>query len=101
MLHSLLNKTGLSTDKANIVLGITNGRSEHSKDLSFEEARLMITWLQSQDKTKDGANKMRCKIISIAHEMHWHLSGTKDIDMPRLNGWCEKFSYLHIKIKRL
>jgi hypothetical protein len=43
MLHSLLNKTGLSTDKANIVLGITNGRSEHSKDLSFEEARLMIT----------------------------------------------------------
>lgn len=98
MLHGLLNKTGLMADKANIINGITKGRTESSKDLSFDEARLMINWLQSQDNTIDGAVKMRRKIISMAHEMHWHLPYTQRVDMLRLNGWCEKFGYLHKKL---
>jgi hypothetical protein len=93
MLYGLLNKTGLMKDKANLIYGITKGRSESSKDLSFEEARLVINYLQTQDKTTDGINKMRRKIISMAHEMHWHLPGTQKIDMERLNAWCEKYGY--------
>lgn len=99
LLHGLLNKTGLMQSKASIILGITNGRTESSKDLSFDEARLMINYLKMQaDKDALRSNKMRNKIISMAHEMHWHLSGTQAIDMLRLNTWCERFGYLHKKL---
>jgi hypothetical protein len=97
-LHGLLTKRGLLEQKGIIVYGFTNGRSESCKDLSFEEAAEMIDYLKSQDKTGPGANKMRRKIISLAHEMHWHLNGTQAIDMPRLNGWCQKYGYLHKKL---
>ena len=106
LLHGLLNQKGLLENKANIISGITKGRTESSKGMDFEEARLMITWLQTMpniapvDPNKkaqdDKSNKMRRRIISMAHEMGWHnlVSGEWKIDMRGLNNWCLQHSYL-------
>lgn len=109
MLHGLLNKTGLMADKANIINGITKGRTESSKELSFDEARLMITWLKTQASPRpspkgegDAANRMRRKIISMAHEMGWHnlVNGKWQIDMRSLNNWCLQHSYLKKELNK-
>lgn len=115
MLHGLLNKTGLMADKASIVSGITKGRSESSKELSFDEARLMITWLKQQpiplrqaqggilrQAQYDSANLMRRKIISMAHEIGWHnlVNGKWQIDMRSLNNWCLQHSYLKKELNK-
>lgn len=102
MLHGLLNKTGLMNEKANIINGITKGRSESSKDLSFDEARLMINWLKSQDKTSNDENRMRRKILSMAHECGWHnlVDGEWKIDMRALDTWCVKYSYLKKELNK-
>lgn len=42
-LHLLLNKHGFtSDDKAEMVFDLTNGRTEHSSEMSFDEANAMI-----------------------------------------------------------
>ncbi len=100
-LHGLLTQTGLTPQKADLVSGFTNGRSDSSKDLTNEEAKKMIAYLNSTaDIHNEKSNKMRRKIISLAHEMHWHLSGTQKIDMPRLNAWCVKFGYLKKELNK-
>lgn len=107
-LHALLNQKGLLENKANIIAGITKGRTESSKELSFDETRLMITWLQTmpdlrraQDDTlrqaqHDKENRMRRKIISMAHEIGWHnlVNGKWVIDMRSLNNWCLQHAYI-------
>lgn len=94
-LHFLLSATALTPQKASLVLSFSDGRCESSKELTDVEANNLIGYLKNQKNLKaDADNKMRRKIISMAHEMHWHLSGTQTIDMERLNHWCEKYSYL-------
>jgi len=90
LLHSLLNSTKMMSQKETLVISFTAGRSKSSKDLSYQEARALITHL----KSLDSAHKMRCKIIKLAHEIDWHHAGTTTIDMPKLNEWCRKYGYL-------
>lgn len=101
-LNALLTATGNVPNKSDLVLSFTQGRSESRKDLSFEEARQFINWLQKQPKPEDAANKMRRKIISMAHEMQWYgprtPEGGNKVDMQRLNGWCEKYSLMKKKL---
>lgn len=100
-LHGLLNKSGLSTQKESLVHSYTNGRSISSKDLTNDEAKNMIGYLNGVVNVESFAsNKMRRKIISMAHEMHWHLPGTQKIDMVRLNDWCVKFGYMKKELNK-
>lgn len=93
-LHGLLTQTGLNEQKANLVTGFTAGRSDSSKDLTNEEAKQMIHYLATKaNEHGEAANKMRRKILSMAHEMHWHLTGTQKVDMERLNNWCTTLGY--------
>lgn len=97
-IHMLLTQTGLATQKANIVFGATGGRSDSSRDLSDAEVRDLISYLRSlPNREADKADKMRKKILSMAHEMGWHIltHGKYHIDMIRVNAWMQKFSYLH------
>lgn len=52
------------------------------------------------DDKKKRADKMRKKIISMAHECGWHtlINGKWIIDMNRLNAWMLKSSYLHKRL---
>jgi hypothetical protein len=76
-----------------MVAGFTNGRAESSKYLLPAEADAMINHLgRLLPKTNDDVSqKMRRKIISMAHELHWHLPGTSKADMQRINNWCCKY----------
>ena len=98
-LHSLLTATGLAAQKPALVISYTNGRSESSKDLTDKEAKELIRYLQSkQPANNTTANKMRRKILSMAHQLHWYLPGTQKVDTERLDNWCIHYSYLHKKL---
>lgn len=87
--YGLLKTTGLTSQKASLVNAFTNGRSTSSKDLNDYEAIELIKFLKGQTAGKDdAAQKMRRKMISLAHELHWHVPGTGKVDMEKLNGWC-------------
>ncbi len=102
--YALLNKTGLITQKENIIAGISNGRTSSSKDLSYDEVVALIRYLKSQDPDEKKAETMRRKIIRMAHEMHWQVTGLEaqrqigakpKADMKRIDGWCKQYGYLH------
>lgn len=122
-LFALLKKLGIDdAGRAQLVDQYTDGRSSSARDLRRPEILALIQSLQSQ--SSDGAplssrrgaggevaDKMRKRIISMAHEMGWELplaplafgegpgvrqcSGKPKADMPRINAWCEKYGYLH------
>ncbi|MGN6604543.1 MAG: hypothetical protein ACTHK8_18940 [Ginsengibacter sp.] len=100
-LYALLNATGLLEQKANIVLSFTEGKSESSKDLTDAQANDMIAYLRRQQQAQEEpANKMRRRILSMAHEMHWYLPGARKLDMEHINDWCKKFGYLHKELNQ-
>src|SRR5665213_2265385 len=95
-LHTLLSANGLMAEKANIVLGFTQGRSESSKELTEGEAREMIDWMQSltpgpspKKERGDAENKMRRKILSIAYEMHLAKAGDWKTAMFHIDAFCK------------
>lgn len=96
--HALFSKTGLIAQKENIVLGISNGRTIHSRELSHDEASELIKYLKSQDAEEPKAETMRRKIIAMAHELHWHKPGTQNVDMKRLDDWCKKNGFKHVAL---
>jgi hypothetical protein len=91
VLHTMLGATGLQGQKAALVAGVTQGRTESSRELTSAEADTIIAYL----KTQQPAHKMRRKLIGLAHEMNWHLAGTRKVDMERVNAWCVSNGYLH------
>lgn len=101
-LHALLTNTGLAPQKKNLCFGFTKGRSDSSRELTDGEAREFINYLRQQPNAKgkwqkdEAADKMRKKIISMAHECGWHnLADNKwVIDMRHLDMWCQQYSYL-------
>lgn len=96
--HALFHSTGLMHHKKTIVGGISFGRTESCKELTVEEASHLIEYLKAQEKDNAQAQKMRRKIISMAHQLHWHLPGTQKIDMERVNNWCTQYGYGHKKL---
>lgn len=96
--HWLLTQTGMMAQKESLVSSFTQGRTTHSSQMNDAEADELITWLRSQAKPSvNPANKMRRKILSMAHEMGWHTlqNGRYVADMHRINEWSLKYGYLH------
>jgi hypothetical protein len=96
--NTLLSKLGLQARKTDIITGFTGGRSSSSRDMSFNEASALIQHLKGLDPQERKAEVMRRKIISMAHEMGWHLPGGNKIDMRRVDAWCLKYGYRHKKL---
>lgn len=92
---ALVAKLHLEENKADLVASFSGGRCTSSKDLYSEEANALITHLRSQDPDEIAADKMRKKMISLAHEAGYRIPGTKKVDMKRLDEWCKKYGYLH------
>jgi len=93
-LYGLLTLTGLKPQKATLVNAYTAGRSESSIDLTNEEAKELIKELTIiANKNGEACQKMRRKMLSMAHEMHWHETGTQKIDMVRINNWCKVYGF--------
>lgn len=93
VLHALLNSTKMTSSKADLVLGFTQGRSESSRDLTMQEAQEFINYLKQLDNHAEAANTMRRKILSMCHRIKWEHEDGK-VDLERLNNWCRTRSYL-------
>jgi hypothetical protein len=96
-LHQLLAMTGLKEEKKALVLEYTRGRSDSSREMLMAEAQGLIDHLENSLKTPEPslqkeieADKMRRKILSLSHELRWHLPGTSKLDMKRVNDWCQQ-----------
>lgn len=96
----LVVKLGLQKRKKEMTLGFSGGRTDTTTDLTPEEARAYIKYLKSQDPDEVKAEKMRKKIISMAHELGYRKPGTKEVDMKKLDEWCVKYGYKHKKLNR-
>lgn len=84
----LMAQNGLTEQKEEIVLAITDGRTSHLRDLNQEETKALIDSLTGEN-TKVKTRMVR-KVISMAHEMGWELPGGK-ADMNRIDAWCLKY----------
>ncbi len=95
-LHALLSSTGTMQFKREMIRDISGGRTESSRELTYQEAERIIEHLKSLNPTISGAEKMRKKILSFAHEMGWHtlINGEWKIDIKSVDSWCVKYSYL-------
>lgn len=104
--RTLLTKTGNSKQKEDIVEGFTNGRTKHISEMYPAEFSALVLHLQAlAPKTKKdiSAEKMRRRIISMAHEMGWHAvkdgryilnaDGKPKADMKRIDAWCVKYGH--------
>ena len=98
-IFALLNKTGLMAQKENLVLGFSGGRTATTKDLYNDEINDLIRYLKTQDKDEAGAEKMRRKIIAMAHRLGWEHENGK-VDMQRLDAWCVNKGYLKKKLNQ-
>lgn len=94
----LLHQLNLNSQKANIVGGISFGRTESIRELTDEEANNLRQYLQAQVTGNEAASRMRRKILAMGHQLHWHLPGTQKIDMERVNRWCIKYGTGHKKL---
>lgn len=101
--QTLLSKCNLRAQKANVLLGFSDGRTEHVNELEEKEAAELITFLQRKARDMDRTpralwtDRMKRKIISMAHELGWKLPNGK-INMKSVNGWCVKYGYLHKRL---
>jgi hypothetical protein len=98
LVHTLLSTNGIKDkdDKADIIRSFTAGRTSSSREMTHVEATALINHLKSLDPSERSADRMRKKIISMAHQMGWKTDGK--LDIGRVNNWCIKFSYLKKKL---
>ena len=103
--HGLLAELGLQKQKANIVNGITNGRTSSSSEMSYHEAQLMISNLLQQRNDKVKAPRAKLLYLLGVYGM---IDGAGKLDYPRINAYIEnigsnnpkrKKSVLHLTIK--
>lgn len=99
-LHALLSSTGLSDQKANIINGISGGRTDSSRDLTDYEFKSLLNWLQTQfEGSHKKADRERKKILSLCYTYGLTVfdpaKGRDMVDMKALNTWMLKYSYLH------
>jgi len=103
--RTLLSKTGNSSHKDDIIRGFTGQRTQSISAMTDAEFSALIAHLRTLDPNAAAADKMRKKIISLAHEMGWHKKdGTGKLllnknrkpiaDMPRIDGWCKTYGHL-------
>lgn len=98
--QTLLSKCRLRAQKTNIVRGFSDGRTAHISELDEDEANRLIGFLRytardaARTPAQSSADRMKRKIISMAHELGWRQPEGK-INMKSVNGWCMKYGYLH------
>lgn len=104
-LHALLSELGMMAQKADIIFGATRGRTDQSRDLSIEEANIILNNLREQKDQR--AVAMRKKIIHRMALMGY-VNADKVPDYARINGFIQnrtgqrnpnkkKLNYLNLK----
>lgn len=90
--RGLLIKAGLNdeADKREQCLIHSNGRTHSLTAMNQDEAQSIIEGLKAAmgEPSQSAEEKMRRYIIAMAHDLGWHLPGTRDIDMKSVDTWC-------------
>ncbi len=80
----------------------SNNRTNRTSQLGVLECDALIRHLATglgqrvaapTSEQEDESDRMRRKILSLAHEMRWELPGTSKVDMARVNAWCQGFGF--------
>jgi len=101
LVHLLLTRQQLMPQKESIVASFSNGRTTSVRQLSQGERSQLIRWLKANDDTERSAEKMRRKIMHLAHEMNItkkNALGRSVADVQRIDEWMLKYSYLKKKL---
>lgn len=83
-IHVLFGQLGLMESKKEIVSDFSNGRTESSKELSFDEAKLLIIRLAEHSP----AERMKSLIFSLAYQsdiIYGNTGEDKKINAAKLN----------------
>lgn len=99
-ISAMINKLGLSEAKDELVYSFSHDRTTSRSELTSDEAKALIAHLKRQDPDEKKAEIMRRKIIAYCHQMKRYIPGTHRVDMKWLDGWCEKYSYLHKRLDK-
>ena len=99
-IKAMFNKLN-TTDADAVVLGFSPGSEGHVSKMLVPEGAALIRHLKSLDPEEKAAERMRRKLIALAHELQWHetitneglgiRNGKKKVDMKRLDAWCRKY----------
>lgn len=91
-IHVLLGQKGLMEEKAAMIHSMSNGRTTSTKELSFEEAKHLITFLLDNDKEAENKKLLIYRAIwCIAWEMGIIYGDTDDdyqMNRAKLNMFC-------------
>ena len=88
--NKLISREGLSFASDDFALEFSKNRTADLGDLTHQETQALIGYFQ----TPSPQQKMKRKILSMAHEMRWETKEGK-VDMVRLNDWCNKSTASH------
>ena len=88
--RKLLNREGLAFAEEEYAMVYSNNRVKDLAELTYAETQNIIAAFVKPSS----ADKMRRKILSMAHEMHWETSAGA-VDMQRVNAWCNKHTASH------
>lgn len=103
-INTAISKKGLSDLKKSMINNATNGRTESSKELYFDEAHSLLQFLNAdQDNKQASIDKMIRKLFAMSHEMGWitkkpviGVGGKIEMkkDYTNLYEWVKKYGYL-------
>ncbi|QNK63963.1 hypothetical protein H7F33_05580 [Pedobacter sp. PAMC26386] len=79
--------------KEELIYTYSEGRTLRISELYINEAVQVIKMLTGgMNMPETPANKMRRKILSMAHELRWEQPNGK-INIERVNNWCIQYGY--------
>jgi hypothetical protein len=76
--------------KCEMVRMATAGRTEHISEMTPTEAINLQKSLNGESDNYEPSKKQKLKrkVLAIAHELGWELEGTTKVDMSRVNAYC-------------
>ena len=90
LVQKLVKDAGLKQSENQLAEKFSHGRVSTYAAMNYKETQLLIRSFIKPNK----ADKMRKKILSMAHEMGWELLDGR-VDFERLNNWCVKHTPSH------
>ena len=97
-LFGLFSRLGMDeTDRHQLASQVSGGRTQRTSQLTAAEADTLLRILQAANPLwQSSADRMRKKIIAMAHDLGWHhyspSKGRFVADMARIDQWCQTFS---------
>lgn len=107
-INTIISKRGLKELKKQMLLDASNGRTDSSKQLTGEEAAILLQYLNAEkNKTQESIDLMIRKLFAMAYDLRWiekkvEVTSTgiqSKKDFSTVYDWVKKFGYLSKDLK--